>query len=376
MTLLSGFLCISVALGVAGQADLQPVVEQALDEPVDLAIENAPLEQAFRTIGEKTGVTITMPPGTVELLPYGPATQVTAKLQKITLREGLGQLLAPLGMTYQATPRGVEVYPSPGLARIGRRATWPELKTLQWLQTTRFVGDAASLEVLRQRMQFHVEGAKPWEALAAAVQKTGAGPGTEVLEVATRSLGWTWYPAGEQIAVLSLAEQTKRQLGAVVSVRQSHRAFTDVLRDLGRQAGIAIRLGAGVADALPVQVRKNFSLLADNVTAGEALEEIAGLTGLKYRADAEGVVFELPSSGAGGTAAALTAGQPVTQPRDPYVAKITVPDPSGAYQIEFVLRESDLSPQVNELRKALLKDSNQVLEEALKKRLATQPSAK
>ena len=375
MSLLSGVLCIGVALGGALQKELRPVVEQALDQPIDVQFEDALLSEAFETVSRETGVTVSIDPRVVDLLPYGPATEIRkVELRNLSLREGLVQLLAPMGMTFQVTDRGVEVLPTPGLQRLGRRATWPELKTLEWLAAARFNEDAGSLEALRRRVQFHVPQPDSWDLLSDAVKSVGAGPGTEVLEVAAGSLGWTWYPRGEQVVLLPLVDQMKRQLDVMISVRMSHRPLTEVLRHIGRQAGVVIRLGPGVADGLPIQTRKSFSLLADNVTAAEALEEIAGLTGLAYRIDADGVVLEL--SGGGSAPAAAAERGPGSRPRDPYVGKIAVPDPSGTFQIEFLVRESDLSPEVNALRKQLIGEADEVIERALREHLESRPDRK
>ncbi len=357
MCIAGGLLWLSAVAATAFQTDLQPLIEQVLDEPIELTVENAPLADFFSQISDKTGVSIVMSDEAYGLLPYGRATQVSATLGNVTLRDGLGQILGRLGMACVVTPTGLDVVPTPGLHRLGRRAAWSELESLQWLSATEFVDHEESLAALRKRLQFHVTEADPWEQLESEIRKVGAGSGVDVLEAACDALGWSWYVWDKQIVVVSLTEQMKRQLDAMISVRMSNRPLTEVLRSVGRQAGILIRLGEGVADALPVQTRRNFSLLADNVSAVEALEEIAGLTGLTYRVDAEGVVFELPSGFMDGARPARSA--------DPFVGKICVPDPGGNFQIELVVRESDLSPEVNEMRKQVLKDADEIIRKAL-----------
>jgi hypothetical protein len=161
--------------------------------------------------------------------------------------------------------------------------------------------------------------------------------------------------------VIPQADQIRRQLDRVISIRKSHRPLIEVLRDVGRQARCAVRIDSDAAATLPPQTRGNFSLLADNVTALEALEEIAAATGLAYDVEAAGIVFRL----AGGTARTPAAGVS-RRARDPYVAKILVPSPSGEYQIEFLIRESDLSPEARRLRQEMLEESSQVIEDALR----------
>jgi hypothetical protein len=203
--------------------------------------------------------------------------------------------------------------------------------------------------------------------LASAIRKVGAGPGDEVLDLACDSLDWTWYPWGEQVVVVSLAEQVHRQLMGRLSIRMSHRPLAEVLREVTRQSGVRIHLDEGVAAVLPARIRQSFTLLADNVTVEEALDEIAIATALTYRVRADGVVLALPDD-AGSAEAAQSAAPAQPKRHNAYVAKISVPAAGGEYEIEFLLRESDLSPEANELRKKLIEEANDVIEEALRKR--------
>ena len=289
---LTVWLCLTGASGPAGD-DLQPLIEEALDQEVQLDIQDTPLEQAFQIIADKTGVVLSLAPEALELLPYGANTKVDdARMQKIPLREGLSLLTVPLGLRFQVRTRGIEVLPTPALARIGRRANWDELDTLAWLHALEFSKDPSGIDRLGERLQFQLgEIDDGWPPLANAIVRVGAGPGDQVLTLACDSLRWTWYPSNKQIVVLPKADQVRRQLNRKVSIRESHRKLIDVLQSVARQAGVAVRTEPGVIASLPVQTRNNFNLLLENKTAGYAFEVVGAATGLGYRVDSDGVVL-------------------------------------------------------------------------------------
>ena len=60
MYVVSGLLWLSAVAATAAQTDLQPLIEQVLDEPIELTVENAPLADFFSQVSDKTGVSILM----------------------------------------------------------------------------------------------------------------------------------------------------------------------------------------------------------------------------------------------------------------------------------------------------------------------------
>ncbi|MHC4235484.1 MAG: hypothetical protein ACYSUQ_10250 [Planctomycetota bacterium] len=356
----SAFLSLLVASAAAGE-DLQTLIEEALDQPVQLEIQDMPLDRAFETIATETGVVLTTAAEALDLLPYGANTEVTARMKNISLREGLSRLTVPLGLRFEVRDRGIEVLPTPALVRIGRRAKWDELDTLAWLHGLEFSKDRPPVDELGERLQFRVGEIDGWPPLRKAVQRVGAGPGDQVLTLACDSLDWTWYPDGGRIAVLPLVDQIRRQLSRVVSIRESHRKLIDVLQVIARQAGVPIRADPSVIASLHVQLRDSFSLYVANTTAAEAFEVVTATTGLGYRIEPDGVVFHHPDKPAPSGAA-----QPVTQPPrpDPYVGKIKVEALDGVV-IELLLHESDLSPETNRLREKYLERADEIIKAAL-----------
>ncbi|MHC4089423.1 MAG: hypothetical protein ACYSVY_03935 [Planctomycetota bacterium] len=179
----SAFLSLLVASAAAGE-DLQTLIEEALDQPVQLEIQDMPLDRAFETIATETGVVLTTAAEALDLLPYGANTEVTARMKNISLREGLSRLTVPLGLRFEVRDRGIEVLPTPALVRIGRRAKWDELDTLAWLHGLEFSKDRPPVDELGERLQFRVGEIDGWPPLRKAVQRVGAGPGDQVLTLA------------------------------------------------------------------------------------------------------------------------------------------------------------------------------------------------
>lgn len=354
---------------VAQPARTREGVERALDQAVRFELPEATIDKACAALARATGVDIYFSPDALQALPFGGDTKVTVTLRNTTLREGLNRLLAPLGMSFETSDRGIEVRPHPALVRLGgRRPGWPELDTLRALREANWSVPASSA-AMQRRLQFRVPSAAPWTELSSTLVGAGAAPGDEALTRACDARGWTWFPQGENVVILPLRDQMQRMLRGRVSVRLSHKPLIDVLEQLARQANVPIRVEEGAVAALPLQTRENFSLLAERISVSEALDQIAAATGLGYRVEGEGVVFHHPGGmGPQPERAAAIA----TRSADPVVAKLVLPPQLGGLQLEIIIRESELSPEANEARKKFIKDANEIFIIELNRRAANE----
>ncbi|MBN1347596.1 MAG: hypothetical protein JXQ73_33215 [Phycisphaerae bacterium] len=345
---------------------MRALIEQALDQQVNFTIDKQPLASAFELISKQTGVRLTIRPQVVELLPYGKQTLVSAKIEGMSLREGLvGKegMLWYIGMTLQVRDSDVAIEPVDALRRVCRRATWGELKLLHHALTTPWSAEAAA----KIPLNFQVRAeADPKKQLMDQAAKAGEGTIAEVLETACNRLGWTWYPWDNWIVVLSKKDQAERFLEKPITVRYNHVALADVFADLARQADLKIRLEPGVLMGLPVEARESFGLMMREATIRTALEMIGASTGLAYeiKPDTEEILIKHTKA----SAAAATQQAPAISIRsqDPIVGKVTVPGKSGVYQFEFFIRESDLPEHINELRKQKIRDAIKIMEKELK----------
>jgi len=341
-----------LAGAAAGRTPAQrAAIAQALDKPIELSVENQPLPDVLRAISRRAGVPVHAAEDVLALLPYGAQTRVSATFKAVSLREGLRRLLGPIGMGFEVRGGRIELTASGPLLRIGRPATWQELATLE-----RLAGEPWSAKLAEALpLQFQVPGEEdPKARLLAQAGRVGAGRADEVLEAACRALGWTWYPWEGRIVVLRQEDQAARALERRVSLRFEHRPLTEVLLALGARAGLVVRMQPGAIAALPRQTRESFSLLVDNTSIRQALELIAGVTGLRYAVEPGAIVIGLPQA----------ATRPVYR-RDPFVGKITIPSKSGRYQFDLLIRESDLPPEVNELRKRKVREAVEAMKREL-----------
>jgi hypothetical protein len=353
-----------IVWSAAGQAsDLQAVLQQALDQSMQLAIKDMRVIDAFETIGRESGVTITIDQECLDLLPYGADTRVNAELRNIPLRQGLAALLAGLGMSFEVRDHVLEVVPQEPLARLGRRATFEELKLLSTLAERRWTPDGAGgVETFRDRIQFkEVPEKDPWAALVERVERVGAGKASELLNLACKSLGWTWYPSGDQIVITPEAKQVERQLERPVSVRTTRRPMIDALQELGRRAGVRLRVDPQAHAALPISTRQNFNLLVENASGREALDRIAAATGLAWRIDGDAVTFFQP--GAQPNVPQPTSAEPM---RDPVLFLLAVPGPDGRSTIQIPVRESEVSAELKRFREEQIDEFNRLVTDYLK----------
>ncbi len=358
------FLCLSAVVapgasshGAGESKSLRALIQQALDQQVDITIEKQPLSAAFELIGKKTGVKLTIRPQVVELLPYGHQTVVNAKIQNVSLRQGLSEMLSHLGMVLQVRDNDVAIEPTDPLRRVCRRVTWSELRQLRELHTTPWTSEAAA------KLPFHFEIRTTGDArkeLLAEAGRVGKGTVAEVLEAACDQLDWAWYPWDNWIVVLTQTDQAERFVEKPVSLRYNHAALIDVLSDLARQADLRLRLEPGVLQGLPVQTRQNFTLMMRDNTIRTALEMISGATGLAYDVTPKEIVIKHTET----SKAAATQQTTVIRSHDPIVGEVSVQGKSGA-TFRFWIRESHLSDQLNEWRKQKIREEVRRMEQEL-----------
>lgn len=349
MTLIQFFVWIAVA-GSPKSLDTQMLIEQALNEPTKITLENVKLVDAINIVTEQTGVRVVMPARVMALVPQGAGTLIErVDIAHVPLREGLTRLFAPLGMDWVIRGDGVEVVPKDAIAWLGRPPTWNELDLLNSLSATQLGLDEAAMTRLQPRFQFQVpQVGGTWLALSAAIRGVGAGPGDEVLTAACDKLGWAWSLAGDRILITSPQELLRRRLAQPISLRMNNRPLLDVFNALTSASGVPVRVEPGVLDKLPLDVQRNFTLNAQQMSIEQALDNIAGFTGLGYVVTAEGVMFYRPDQ-AGGRPIADAPPPVISGSPDPVVGKVIIPLADGR-SVEWVIRASELPEDLRQMR--------------------------
>jgi len=350
-------VCLLMAIAGAGPIhDTRALIEQALDEPAQITLEQITLRDAIQAITEQTGVRIVMTYEVMDFVPHGAETLIEKiEIANMSLRQGLTELFSPLGMTFVVQDGFVEIIPKEALLCLGRPATWAELDTLSALSGMQPGVDEDALAWLRGRLQFQLAVPDAWAKLSTAVSNVGAGPGDQVLTVACAHLGWAWCLSDQQIVIGSVESLIRRQLQQPVNLRMNNRTLIDVMQALGAAVHVAVRAEPGALNSLPLHIQKNFSLNAANQPAEQVLDQIAAYTGLGYLINPEGVLFYITGEPAAAPdqkddqrAASFSA--------DPYVGKLVVPLGDGT-SIEWLIRRSEVPPELRGMRDEALREA-------------------
>ncbi len=335
-------------------APQQSLIQQALDEPATIELENVKLIDVFAEVTRQTGVVVEMPPEVMALIPHGGETKLKrASIPNVPVRKGLADLVGPLGMTLEVREDRVVIVPRKALLRIGRPATWADLETLQKLARLRpgEAGDDMAAILAITQLQVDVRGGR--EVLASAIRDVGAGFAEEVLSIATRNLGWSWRVDGAHVVIESVERQHRAQLGRSIDLRMNSRPLFDILTAIGEAAGVPVRVDPEALRDLPINVRQSFSVNLSNRTAEQALDAVAAYSGLSYLIDPNGVLFYSPATGVSRAAqSAAPAGG-----GDPYVASMEVELGDGQ-TIRWLIRASELPPELLDRRQ---QDINQMI---------------
>lgn len=274
------FATTALAQAGAGSSPMRDAIEQALGRSTTLTVTKKPIREALTLIGNHAGVRLTISDRTADLLPFGPGTVVSVSIVDKSLRQGLEGMLRPAGMTIAIGNEHIEVVPTAPLRRLGRRPQPAERKLLVRLAEQPFSVDLPFQFRIPQAVLEQV--GDPKKALLDRVATVAAGSASAVLEQACVSLGWTWFPLGENLVILTQRQQTERLLQQPISARYSGQPLGKVILDLARQVGLSVSFTPGVLVLLPPTTREKFSLLADGVTLADAFNQIAAATGLTY----------------------------------------------------------------------------------------------
>lgn len=335
---------LAAASGQGGDIDLQ----KALDKPVDLNIADAPVKEVFARLTKASGVRFVIDPLALARLPYGEQTRVAVRIPGMTLRKALSPMLSAQGLQWAVDGAVVRIYPGEPLARMGRRATYDELKALASIHSTALRPAAAAGTAIEQIRK--ITGNKDLKisatvgdvALAkatAAAQSALPATAAAWLDAVCRGKAWTWYLWGDEIRIIPKADQVERQLQRQVSLRYRSASLDAVLLDLARKARVKLEIAPGALGYLRPGVRDKFTLVMAEATIAEALEVITGASGLKFVVTDAGLRVEASKS--------LIERAATTQPRkrSAFFVKMSIPGPDGS-SVEVFLRSDELPDDV------------------------------
>ena len=343
-------MVLSVAISVFASAaataqDTSSLMNQALDQPVKVQFDTV-LPEAMNQITRITGVRVEAEAAVWELLPWGQQTNIQAKIENQTLRQAMDAITRKLALTYVMRDDVLQLQPAPALRRIGRRATIQELQAMDILtaQTLSLPQDRVTVKQLIDAVDQKLAAAKssfameyrPGDAIRA--DKTVFVPRnatmSDALESIVKETPLTWYPSGKTIVVVPKEEQVRNQLAKTITMRFAGVDVAQVLTELSQRAGVRFEIEPGALQRVPAEVR-NVQLMLDNSTVLQAMESVAGFTGLGYAVTPRGVYIWNQ-----------TYGDPSGR-RDRVVGTMTLPDAG----MQVFIFESQVPPDMKEYLK-------------------------
>jgi hypothetical protein len=352
-------LALLVIAFVTRAQDTSALLNEALDKvyPLDL---NTTLPVAMKAIGEQTGVRIEAAPNVWELLPWGDQTTVKAKIEGKSLREALDAIARKLGLIVVLKEEAVELQPMPALARLARRSTVKELEALDLL-ASRPIGmnsekptvsallDALDNKLVELKSPFaianHAEDAIKRDLTLNVPRNASMMDALEALARETRA---TWYPWDKSILIVPKEVMIRELLSKTISIRYNGVDVSQVLAELSQRSGVEFNIEPGAIQRIPSEFR-TIRLVLGNATIKQALENLAGFTGLGYVVNETGVYIWNQVNTPAGPA------------RDPMVGFILLD--SG---MQVIIRESECPPDVLEFLKARKQKEYQKLREMMR----------
>ncbi len=274
------------------------LISKALDSQQKLELDTV-LPQAMEQIGNITGVRIEADPAVWDLLPWGEQTNITARIENRTLRDGLTAITQKLGLELALTDEAVELRPMPALRRLGRRSTVQELAALDLLRSTPMNPSSDRLTVAEllsavdsklesAKAPFVVENRAPDQTQSQKIAVAKNATMAEALETMSQQTNATWYPWGKSIVVLPKREQVRGQLSKTLTARYNGVDVGQVLLELFQRAGVDFTVEPGAYEHVPASYR-NIKLMLDDATIQQALETVGGYTGLGFEVTDQGV---------------------------------------------------------------------------------------
>ncbi|MCG3125535.1 MAG: hypothetical protein CHACPFDD_00359 [Phycisphaerae bacterium] len=372
--LLTLALLLPAALAATPRAradqEIGELLEEALDQQVrEIAIRDQPIPDALKHIEQQTGVRFEVDERVFELMPYGPRTRVSIQVKDAPLRTALRQMLDRLALAMRVADEKLRIEPAPVLLRLGRRATWEEMTTIQTLASDTWTSDP--VKALKFRYLFPPEAGAP-ERLDATIRQVASGAALADLEAAARTLGWVWRPAETSIAICSSADYFSERLAQPMEFSFQRRPLDEVFVEIGKKAGVPMLFEPGSLQRVAAPQR-HVDLIQRKSSARQALELLCGRTGLQYAVVADGVrisgpVADSTPSGAGDTrsppgalgagtqspsgAGARLSGADAAAPlsASAMAVRISIPLGAGGASVDFFIPEECLPPELRGLR--------------------------
>lgn len=370
-TLIAALLVLASLPLLAAAQSADALINEQLDKLADLELKG-PLPASLQAINRHTGVRIEADSSVWDALPWGQQTPLEATIRNQSLRASLDVLTRKLALRWELGEQAVILRPMPALRRIGRRSTVQELEAIDLLASTpaglneaaptlRALVEAVDLKLLELKSPYAVEYRAAGIDADARVNVGRNATLLGAMEAIAEQTRATWYPWGRSIVVISKPDHVRTALNRPIDARYNRVDLAQVLLDLGRRSGVTFTIEPGAVQRIAPEFR-TVKLELESATILQALESIAGFTGLSYTITDTGVyVFNGNTrTGSGG-------------PRDPMVGLLTVPGTN----LQLVVPSSEMPADVREFLEAKRAEQIRLLRQQMERegfRPSTRPA--
>lgn len=397
-------------VGVVAQSAFAKEVglEERLNADIKISLSDVLITEALEKIGSEIGVAIRISDEAKFKLPYGKSTRLSVTL-KGPASESLTQMLNEFFMRYAVGADEIVIYPRPELDHIIGRPSTRQLQVLKALYTkpiTVYITNNASATLNTALEQdVFVSPISYQGGINKALRKLA---GEKRVNVSKKTDKYIWLEAlpldaegkeakeyalptpvtvplllrefthgnspvewyipsidlPNQVPEIRVAKKgTLRGLNYIqlIDINFEDTALLEIFQSLGKRGNIKFEKKPRTLSDLEECV----TVSMQNVTAMQAMKQIADMA--KFRYDSSGDEFyieekvtppqprtRMPGRGGGGRSSRMSDAD--AKDSGQYVGKISIPMDGGAYYIEYMLRESDLTDELKKLRSEKIKE--------------------
>ncbi len=352
---MSLLILMSTCAVAAAQVPADIALQRRLDQPFTSKIENVELSKAFEDIQSAAKIRIQVDPAAYDALVYGATTKITAEFRSAPLRAAIAEILLPLSLEQVVAGDTVIIRPTAALLRVGRRTTWDELKLLQTLRTTQLprldvdwqqdIRNLVGKADLLVRIQ-GADGAMHDKGMQAV---KGVLPCTidQALDTYCGATGLVWTVDQNSLQIMSKRQWVERQLQRPVFIKQFNARTEKVVSELSRTSHVRLVPDPGLYDVVPTVT------LDSDSTLQRTLDSLAGSYRITTEIMDDTIALKLPGT------------PPASAMRGEIVGRVAVPLGPDGTVFDLFIRDTDLSPELNEQRKRRINDALTDLKAAL-----------
>jgi len=389
----------AVALGfvLAGpaRADKKQLLEK-LNRNISIELDDVTIAEALEKIGQKAELKIVVSDEAVWKLPEGETTRLSLKLEG-RLGDSMTEMLRAFFMRYAVGDEQITIYPRPELEHIIGRPGTKQLELLKNIYSLRitfaqgfspefvnsFIGKSMEVSFLPYNIPNKI-----YEILKASEDDKGTSPTTLAVlleQIGADLLRPHWYISGTElpnevpmIKMVSKEDFLQEKLDQIIDISFVDERADVILQRLAGWAGMVLTIFTNE----PSWLEKKIAVKMQDVTLQQALQSIVHTVDGTYEFVTVNNSVHVKGPMHRPKTVPASKSQDTSSAEDGYVGKISIPMDGGKYFLEFMLRQSDLTEELKNLREEKIKEviqktasqRKQKLIEALKKAKESAPT--